>query len=107
VLVREAPEGDDFLDRRRERQRGDLGHDGEPPGDLEPIDRGDRPAAERDRADRRFDEPGDRPQKRRLPGPVRPDEGNPFAPADVEVDVAEGRPAPVGHRQPNEVDHSS
>ena len=37
-------------------------------------------------------QPGDRPDHRRLPGPVRPDQPHPLALGDLEVDVAHDGP---------------
>ena len=100
VLVRQSTEGDDLLDGRRERQGRQLGHDGQPARDGQSIEAGEGGAAELDRSGAGLDEPGDRPKQGRLTGAVRADERDALPGADVEVDVAEGRPPAVGDGQP-------
>ena len=49
ILVRDAAEPDDLLDRHRERQTGRARHDRQPPGDRAPVEPRDRPPGELDR----------------------------------------------------------
>jgi len=107
VLVRQTPERDDLVDRRRERQRRDLRHDGDTASDRQAVEGGHGPSVELDGADRRLDEPGDRPQQGRLAGPVRTDERDALATIDVQVQVAQRRAAAVGDGHAFEMDHSS
>ena len=99
MLVRQAAEGHDLLDGRRERQGRQLWHDREAPGDRPPVERGKRCTRELDRPGGWVDEAGDRAKERRLAGAVRADEGDPLPRRDVQVDVADRGAAAVGDRQ--------
>ena len=93
-LVRQPAERDDLLDGHRERQLGELGDDRDRAGDGLPADRLER-GARTSRTDplRRLERPGQDAQQRRLAGPVRPDEGDPLAGVERQVDVRRGSAA--------------
>ena len=86
-----------------------CGHDGQPPGDrVRDRARSIGVAAERRPAGGRPDEPGDDAQQRRLAGAVRPDQRDPLARRDVEVDAADDRPGRgTSTRDVAQLDHSS
>jgi hypothetical protein len=87
--VRQPAEPDDLLDARRERERRLLRDDRDASGDGPPIERVQEVTVERHPAFNRPDEAGRDPQQSRLAGPVRPDERDPLAGRDPEIDVAQ------------------
>src|SRR4029079_1751852 len=107
VLVRQPAEGHDLLDRGREWQRWQLGHDGEATRDPGPIQSPDRRAAELDHAGRGLDQPRDDAPERRPARAIRADEGDPLAGRNVEIDVTQRRPPAVSHGEALDADHSS
>ena len=90
--VRRAAEEHVLAHRHPGRRRGLLRDDGEQPRELRPYA---APAVSRPSSSiepENGDEARDRPQQRRLPRAVRPDERDPLALRDVEIDVV-ARPA--------------
>ena len=76
----------------RERQRHLLGHDGQAPGDRDPVEPLDRIAAELDAAGDRGEDAGRDAEERRLAGPVRADEGDALTGPDRQVDPGQRGP---------------
>jgi len=111
ILVREPAEGDDLLDPRGERQAGKLGDDGDPARDGISRQRSKRVATDPDLAGRRSQEARDQPQEGGLAGAVRPDDRDPLAGPDLEVDFMDdvGTAVAAAHAREVEDDvaHSS
>ena len=87
-IVRQPPQPDDFADAHRERHLDKLGDDRDLARDCLAVARPDRLAPQHDGAGTRFEDAGQDPQQRRLAGPVRPDQGDPFAGAQRQVTSA-------------------
>jgi len=96
--VRSAAEEDVLADRHPGRHQRDLRHHRDPARDLAPPEAPDRLAVEHHRP-LVVDKAGDRPQQRRLPGAVRPDQRHPLAVVDRERDAVDDVPAPELDRQ--------
>ena len=94
-IVRQPAERDDLVDRHREWELGELGHDGDRPGDRLVVDPADRGAAQKDGPGPRLEDARQDPQERRFPGPVRADEREPLTRVDREVDVVDDPPLAV------------
>ncbi len=107
VFVGQAPEPDDLLDPGGERQHHLLRDDRQAARDRRAGKFAHGVAAEADVAAHMIDEAAEDPQERRLAGAVRPDQGDPLAGTDRQVDAVEDRPAPVLDRDAAQLDHSS
>ncbi len=83
--MRRSPHEDVFRDRHPRRRRGVLRDDGDDPRQLRALQLPRVAPVERDRAGER-DESRDRPQQRGLARAVRPDQAEPLAVGDLEVD---------------------
>src|ERR1019366_9915226 len=64
-----------------------LGHDRDPPTDLDPVVECEGDPSNSCQARRRCDERAERPHRRRLSGAVRPEESEDLAVADLKGDV--------------------
>ena len=101
MRVEPASEVDDLADGDADRQAADLEHRPDPTG----FDRVPRRQAEHgDTAAVRVEESEHQPDRRRLPGPVRPEQGDRGPTRDRQVDAVEGQDLTVRARDPVEGD---
>jgi len=94
--VRVPPARDDFLHGERELPVLLLRQERDPPRDLVARHRARGPHV----PPLRLDDPAERPQERRLPAAVRPDQRDVLAGRDEQVDAVERRVLAVPHRDP-------
>ena len=107
VLVRQATEANELFDPNRERDDHLLRHDRDETGQLRAFEPVKRLSSDPRLAVIRGHEAGRDAKERGLAGPVRADQGDPFAPLDRDVDPGQHGPMAIRHRDVPQLDHSS
>ncbi len=85
--MRRSAHENDFEDGELEGHLAVLGHDGDPPSQIAPANRGDTTTVERYRAARGPKRADHRLEESGLAGPVRADDADELADVDVKADV--------------------